>query len=145
MNFPLLTVKSHFLARINKRFILTGDVGRLFTIIIIVSVIVIFIVIVIVNVIVIDNDVVIAVIVIDIVIVHKCIDRLDQYSRCGLNELESRVDCKKSNSRFFFSKSVKKSVKRGVESYAREAREPHTPASLPSLDLCFQPCSRPFV
>ena len=70
MNFPLLTVKSHFLARTNKRFILTGDVGRLFTIIIIVSVIVIFIVIVIVNVIVI----VIAVIVIDIVIVHKCID-----------------------------------------------------------------------
>lgn len=74
MNFPLLTVKSHFLARTNKRFILTGNVGRLFTIIIIVSVIVIFIVIVIVNVIVIDNDVVIAVIVIDIVIVHKCID-----------------------------------------------------------------------
>ena len=70
MNFPLLTVKSHFLARTNKRFILTGDVGRLFTIIIIVSVIVIFIMIVIVNVIVI----VIAVIVIDIVIVHKCID-----------------------------------------------------------------------
>ena len=68
MKFPLLTVKNHFLARTNKRFILTGNVGRLFTIIIIVSVIVIFIVIVIVNVI------VIAVIVIDIVIVHKCID-----------------------------------------------------------------------
>ena len=74
MNFPLLTIKSYFLARTNKRFILTGNVGRLFTIIIIVSVIVIFIVIFIVNVIVIDNGVVIAVIVIDIVIVHKCID-----------------------------------------------------------------------
>ena len=73
MNFPLLTVKSHLLARTNKRFLLIGNVGRLFTIIIIVSVIVIFIVIVIVNVIVID-DVVIAIIVIDIVIVHKCID-----------------------------------------------------------------------
>lgn len=72
MNFPLLTVKSHFLARTNKRFILTENVGLLFTIINIVSVIVIFIVIFIVNVIVIDNDVVIAVI--DIVIVHKCID-----------------------------------------------------------------------
>ena len=72
MNFPLLTVKSHFLARTYKRFILTENVGLLFTIIIIVSVIVIFIVIFIVNVIVIDNDVVIAVI--DIVIVHKCID-----------------------------------------------------------------------
>lgn len=72
MNFPLLTVKSHFLARTNKRFILTGGVGRLFTIIIIVSVIVIFNVIFIV--IVIDNDVVIAFIVIDIVIVHECID-----------------------------------------------------------------------
>ena len=32
MNFPLLTVKSHLLARTNKRFILTGNVGRLFTI-----------------------------------------------------------------------------------------------------------------
>ena len=67
-NFSLLTIKTYFLARTKKRFILTGNVGRLFTIIIIVSVIVIFIVIVIVNVI------VIAVIVIDIVIVHKCID-----------------------------------------------------------------------
>lgn len=74
MKFPLLTVKNHFLAESKKRFLLTGNVGRLFTIIIIVSVIVIFIVIVIVNVIVIDNDVVIAVIVIDIVIVHKCTD-----------------------------------------------------------------------
>ena len=45
MNFPLLTVKSRFLARTNKRFILTGNVGRIYTIIIIVSVIVIFIVI----------------------------------------------------------------------------------------------------
>ena len=76
-DFPLLTIKTYFLAQTNKRFILTGNVGRLFTIIIIVSVIVIFIVIVIVNVIVIDNDVVIAIIVIDIVIVHKSIDWLD--------------------------------------------------------------------
>ena len=38
------------------------------------------------------------------------------------------------NSRVFFSKSVKKSVKRGVFL-----------ASLPSLALCFQPRSRPFV
>lgn len=71
MNFPLLTIKSYFLARTNKRFILTGNVGRLFTIIIIVSVIVIFIVIFIVNVVVIDNDVLIAIIVMDIVIVHN--------------------------------------------------------------------------
>lgn len=68
MNFPLLTVKSRFLARTNKRFILTGNVGRIYTIIIMVSVIVIFIVIFIANII------VIAIIVIDIVIVHKCID-----------------------------------------------------------------------
>ena len=71
MNFLLLTNKSYFLARTNRRFLVTGNVGRLFTIIIIVSVIVIFIVIFIVNVIVIDNDVVNALIVIDIVIVHK--------------------------------------------------------------------------
>ena len=34
------------------------------------------------------------------------------------------VDCKTVG---FFSKSVKKTVKRGYESYAREPREPHTP------------------
>ena len=58
------------------------------------------------------------------------------------------LDCKTVG--FFFSKSVKKSVKRGVRvlrarsagaSHARERKKP----SLPSLALCFQPRSRPFV
>ena len=57
------------------------------------------------------------------------------------------LDCK--NSRFFFSKSVKKSVKRGVRVLrARSARASHALRArekLPSLALCFQPCSRPFV
>ena len=53
---------------------------------------------------------------------------------------------------FFLSKSVKKSVKRGVRVLrARSARASHARracearASLPSLALCFQPRSRPFV
>ena len=58
------------------------------------------------------------------------------------------------NRRFFFSKSVKKSVKRGVRVLraqsarrACEAREkkPSLLASLPSLTLCLQPRPRPFV
>ena len=55
--------------------------------------------------------------------------------------------CRLQNSRFFFSKSVKKSVKRGVRVLrARSARASHAHrASLPSLALCFQPHSRPFV
>ena len=45
------------------------------------------------------------------------------------------------NSRFFFSKSGKKSVKRGVRVlHRRSARASHA-----SLALCFQPRSRPFV
>ena len=51
------------------------------------------------------------------------------------------LDCKTVG---FFSKSVKKSVKRGVRVLrARSARASQT--SLPSLALCFQPRSRPFV
>ena len=49
------------------------------------------------------------------------------------------VDCKTVG---FFSKSVKKSVKRGVR--VLRARGVFL-ASLPSLALCFQPHSRPFV
>ena len=68
------------------------------------------------------------------------------------NDHEIWSICRLQNSRFFFSKSVKKSVKRGVRvlrarsaraSHARracEAREKKT-----SLALCFQPHSRPFV
>ena len=60
--------------------------------------------------------------------------------------LENRLQ----NSRVFFSKSVKKSVKRGVRVLrARSAQASHSrracEASLPSLTLCFQPRSRPFV
>ena len=49
-------------------------------------------------------------------------------------------------SRVFFSKSVKKSVKRGVRVLRAREREKQTVflASLPSLALCFKPCSRPF-
>ena len=43
------------------------------------------------------------------------------------------------NSRFFLSKSVKKSVKRGGR------KKTVFLASLPTLALCFQPRSRPFV
>ena len=50
--------------------------------------------------------------------------------------LSTILDCKKVG--FFFSKSVKKSVKRGIRV------EPHTPV-LASLALDFQPRSRPFV
>ena len=51
---------------------------------------------------------------------------------------------------FFFSKSVKKSVKRGVRVLrAKRARLTRPTgvflAPLPSLALCFQPRSRPFV
>ena len=51
------------------------------------------------------------------------------------------------NSRFFFSKSVKKSVKRGVRVLRARSERKKTVflASLPSLALCFQPRSRPFV
>ena len=56
------------------------------------------------------------------------------------------LDCKTVGS--FFSKSVKKSVKRGVR-VVRARREKNRQsvflASLPSLALCFQPRSRPFV
>ena len=50
----------------------------------------------------------------------------------------------------FFLKISKEIGKAWRKSRAREAREPHTPAcevlaSLPSLSLCFQPRSRPFV
>ena len=52
----------------------------------------------------------------------------------------SNVDCKTVG--FFFSKSVRKLVKRGVRVLrARSALV----ATLPSLVLCFQPRSRPFV
>ena len=56
---------------------------------------------------------------------------------------ERKLLCSRlQNSRFFLSKSVKKSVKRGVWG----ARKKNVfLASLPSLALCFQPCSRPFV
>ena len=50
--------------------------------------------------------------------------------------LSTILDCKKVG--FFFSKSVKKSVKRGIRV------EPHTPV-LASLAIDFQPRSRPFV
>ena len=56
------------------------------------------------------------------------------------------LDCKTVG--FFSSKSVKKSVKRGVR-VVRARREKNWQsvflASLPSLALCFQPRSRPFV
>ena len=59
------------------------------------------------------------------------------------------IDCKTVG---FFSKSAKKSVKRGVcVLRARSSRASHARtrgvflASLPSLTLCFQPRSRPFV
>ena len=61
-------------------------------------------------------------------------------------------------SRFFFFLKISKEIGKAwlKESYAREAREPHTAvglvrrvkkilASLPSLALCFQPRSRAFV
>ena len=51
----------------------------------------------------------------------------------------SVLDCKTVG---FFSKSVKKSVKRGVWG---ERKKNVFLASLPGLALCFQPCSRPFV
>ena len=71
-----------------------------------------------------------------------------------INQLISQGN-RLQNSWFFFSKSVKKSVKCGLRvlrarstraSQARrvcEAREKKP--SLPSLALCFQPCLRPFV
>ena len=53
--------------------------------------------------------------------------------------LSTPLDCKTVG---FFSKSVKKSVKRGVRVLrARSARAPHAL----SLAFCFQPRSRPFV
>ena len=70
---------------------------------------------------------------------------------CGVFYVPHRLQ----NSRFFFSKSVQKSVKRGVRvlraraSHARRACEARVKsvflASLPSLTLRFQPRSRPFV
>ena len=60
------------------------------------------------------------------------------------------LDCKTVG---FFSKSVKKSVKRGVRvlrarsaraSYAGRTCEAREKKSLPSLALCFRPRSRPF-
>ena len=60
-----------------------------------------------------------------------------------------KIDCKTVGF-FFFSKSVKKSVTRGIRVLcARSARASHSrracEASLPSLAICFQPRSRPFV
>ena len=64
--------------------------------------------------------------------------------------LHKVLDCKTVG---FLSKSVKKSVKRGVRvlrarsaraSYAGRACEAREKKSLPSLALCFQPRSRPF-
>ena len=59
-----------------------------------------------------------------------------------------KIDCKTVG--FFFSKSVKKLATRGVRVLcARSARASHSrracEASLPSLAICFQPRSRPFV
>ena len=70
-----------------------------------------------------------------------------------------RTSSRLQNSRFFFSKSVKKTVKRGVRVLcARSAQASHAPrvcearekknvflASLPSLALCCQPRSQLFV
>ena len=60
-------------------------------------------------------------------------------------KFQSPILSRLQNSRFFSSNSVKKSVKRRVRVLrARSARASHAHrASLPSLALCFQPCSRP--
>ena len=73
-----------------------------------------------------------------------------QYSCSGHRRRTLPVRPRRSrlqNSRFFFSKSVKKSVKCGVRVLrTRSARVSHARrACVPSLALCFQPRSRPFV
>ena len=74
----------------------------------------------------------------------------DIYIYIIATRLANEVDCKTVG---FFLKIRKEIGKAWRKSLTREAREPHTPygrvrrekASLPSLALCFQPHSRPFV
>ena len=65
---------------------------------------------------------------------------------CATSYVAATLDCKTVG---FFSKSVRKSVKRGVRVlHARSARALHAPRAcevFPSLTLRIQPRSRPFV
>ena len=102
-----------------------------------------------------------------------CLFHLVQFVKCwqSLLELSARdrievqgkekkvvgiIDCKTAGFFFKISKEIGKTWRKSLN--AREARESHVPvgrvrreektvfsASLPSLALCFQPRSRPFV